>query len=151
MKQIKSLISHTWKKYLTACSEYTEFHPEVSFVRARTLIDIFAIAWPEIIENYDQITHMLKINQLMPQDFSFAISSWAFKRLSLNQYMITTLLMGSNEKIISEAEFELIQQNLPEKMDTDQGKSEMVEIKRTPTITDGITDPTISTGTTLVG
>ncbi|MCP3682241.1 MAG: hypothetical protein GY861_06065, partial [bacterium] len=80
--------------------------------------------WPEIIEIYNQINQSIIYKHYEQQDQETyqdqSISDWAYYRMSLGQYMLTTLLMGGSEKIISEAESQLLQQNVPESMDTDQ-------------------------------
>ncbi len=40
------------------------------------------------------------------------VLSWAFKRINLTQYMLTSLLMGSSEKIITGNEFQMSQEDM---------------------------------------
>ncbi|MCP3686117.1 MAG: hypothetical protein GY861_26010, partial [bacterium] len=121
MNDIKEHTEPARRKFVSACNEYVETHPKISFSHARTLIDIFKVAWPEIVDLYDHISQavIIKSVQVVEQEEykNLLISDWAYYRLSLTQYMLTALLMGDSKKIISEAEAQIFQ---PEQMDTDQ-------------------------------
>ncbi len=115
MENIKELIEPARRKFTSACNEYVEKHPKISFSRARTLIDIFKVAWPEIADLYDQINLKVinessQVSQLKEYEKLY-ISDWAYYRLSLTQYMLTALLMGDSKEFVIEERMDVDQTN----------------------------------------
>ncbi len=78
----------------------------------QSLVDIFEAIWPEIVEIYEQINVMVMTEHFNDEDNPKPVSSWAFKRISLTRYMLASLLMGSFEKIITEAKFQMSQEDM---------------------------------------
>ncbi|MCP3686653.1 MAG: hypothetical protein GY861_28785 [bacterium] len=81
--KIRELVKPAWRKYMDTCTEYINLHRgtlnEVDHLRARTLINIFSIAWSEIIPVYDEISKMILIERSARPQLDVSCIDWAFK------------------------------------------------------------------------
>ncbi len=97
--EIRKAIWPIWRKYLDACNEYVKLHKgtsnEVDLFRARTLIDIFSVAWTEIASLFDQISRMILAKKSAKPELDVSCIDWAFKRISLAQFAVFNLLQGN--------------------------------------------------------
>ncbi len=84
---------------MDTCTEYVNLHRgtpnEVDHLRAQTLIDIFTVAWSEIVPVYDEISKMILTEKSAKPDLNASCIDWAFKQMSLAQFMVHSLLQGS--------------------------------------------------------
>ncbi|MCP3686369.1 MAG: hypothetical protein GY861_27310, partial [bacterium] len=90
---------------MDTCTEYVNLHKgtfnKVDHLRARTLIDIFSVAWAEIVPVYDAITRMILAERSARPHLTVSCIDWAFKRMSSAQFAVHALLQGSSYNYFS--------------------------------------------------
>ncbi len=97
-KKIRELIKPAWRKYLQVCSELVKSRmgspQEITYFRARASVDIFSVAWTELEIVYDEISKMIITQRSSNTQLNASCIDWTFKRMSLAQFMVSTLLQG---------------------------------------------------------
>ncbi|MCP3683650.1 MAG: hypothetical protein GY861_13275 [bacterium] len=82
--RIRDLVKPAWRKYMDTCTEYVNLHRgtlnKVDHLRARTLIDIFSVAWTEIVLVYDEISKMILAERSARLHLNVSCIDWVSKQ-----------------------------------------------------------------------
>ncbi|MCP3683110.1 MAG: hypothetical protein GY861_10505, partial [bacterium] len=90
---------------MDTCAEYVNLHKgtssKVDLLRTRTFIDIFSVAWTEIVSMFDTISNMVLVERSARSHLNVSCIDWAFKRMSLTQFAVHALLQGGTYNYFS--------------------------------------------------